>query len=281
MNTRVKRLTALNYFGGKSRHLDWILPLIPTPREYLEPFFGSGAVFLNKKPAAVECISDIEGELINFFIQLREQPDKLMNLLHLTCYSRAEFQLAAEPCADKLERARRFFVRSTQTFGGITHNVRRKNSYRIDVQETRQGTAACVSKFLTKIHNLPLIVERIRMAQIDNRSAFYLIPKFNLPTTFIYQDPPYDHVTRTSNNDYKFELTREEHIKLGMMNNESRSMIMISHYDDPVYDMLYPAPKWLKILGPVRRANLGKSTINRETVWINYPRPLAEDAENR
>lgn len=128
MNTKIKRLTALNYFGGKSRHLDWILPLIPAHREYLEPFFGSGAVFLNKKPALVECISDIEAEVINFFMQLRERPAELMNLLHLTCYSRAEFQLACEIVPDKLERARRFFVRSTQSFGGITRSIPQKDN---------------------------------------------------------------------------------------------------------------------------------------------------------
>lgn len=26
MNTKIVRLSAFNYFGGKTRHLDWILP---------------------------------------------------------------------------------------------------------------------------------------------------------------------------------------------------------------------------------------------------------------
>ena len=270
MNTKIKRLTAINYFGGKSRHLDWILPHIPPHREYLEPFFGSGAIFLNKEPALIECVSDKEGRLINFFTVLRDRPGELINKLNLTLYARGEFQIAAETDPDPVEDARRFFIRAVQSFGGITHNIRRMNSYRIDVQESRHGKAACVSKFLTKIKNLSEVAERLRNTQIDNRDALYPIPKFNLSSTFIYLDPPYTHASRTSSNDYFHEMTTEDHRTLAALNCESKAMIMISHYDDLFYDNLYPAPQWMKILGPIRKSNISKSIINREALYINY-----------
>lgn len=270
MNTRIERLTAINYFGGKSRHLDWILPCIPPHREYFEGNLGSGAVFLNKQPAEIETINDIDGRVMNFFLMLRDRPDELIAKLELSFYGRAEFQLAAEESTDPVEDARRFFIRAVQSFGGITHSVRRKNSYRVDVKESRNGTAACVSKFLTKIEKLPQVVARLRMAQIDNRPVEFLLPKFNYPTTFIYLDPPYYHKSRTSNNDYKHEMTTCDHIYLAEIVNELVSMVMISHYDDPFYDKLYPKPKWTKILGPERKANISKSVIQREALYINY-----------
>lgn len=248
--------------------LDWILPLFPEHREYLEPFIGSGAVFLNKKPAKVECINDLDGRLINFFRIVRERTQELIDLLTLTPYAREEFQLAGEVSDDPLEDARRYFVRSTMSFGGITHTIRRMNSYRVDVQESRMNIAACISKYNTKIKNLPAVLERLREAQIDNRSAFYLIPKFNFPTTFQYQDPPYDHSSRTNTNDYKYEMTTEDHVKLALLNHQSKAMIMISHYDDELYNHLYR--DWHKHLGPIRKTNLSKSTVNREAVWMNY-----------
>lgn len=279
MNTRIRRLSALNYFGGKSRYLDWLLPLIPDHEEYFEAFLGSGSIFLNKKPAIVETICDKDGRLINFFRVLRDNPDELIYQLSLTPYSREEFQLAGEESENPVEDARRYFIRSIQSFGGITHNKRRYNSYRMDVQQSRNGVAACVSKFLTKIQYLPEVVHRLRMAQIDNRDALQLMPAFNRSTTFIYQDPPYLHSTRTSNNDYKHEFTREQHLELAEINRKSRAMIMISHYDNPLYDFLYKPPYWTKILGPVRKANISKSIINREAVWINYAHKLKNHAK--
>lgn len=270
MNTRIKRLSVINYFGGKSRYLDWLLPYIPEHKSYLEPFVGSASLFLNKKPALIETISDMDGRLINFFQTLRERHEELLPLLELTMYSRGEFQLAAESSEDPLEDARRFFVRAIQSFGGITHNTRRANSFRVDVQESRQGTAACVSKWLSKIEGLPDVVARFKMAQIDNRSAFYMIPKFDLPDVFIYQDPPYEHSGRTSNNDYKHEFSLDDHHRLAMMNNESHAKIMISHSESALYDSLYPPGRWTKILGPERRSNLGKGLIQREVIYLNY-----------
>lgn len=83
MNTSTKRLSAFNYFGGKSRYLDWLLPLLHVPaHHYVEPFCGSAVVFLNKIPHPIETINDLDGRLINFFRVLREQPDKLIALLH-------------------------------------------------------------------------------------------------------------------------------------------------------------------------------------------------------
>jgi DNA adenine methylase len=50
-----------------------ILPLVPEHFLYDEPFFGGGAVFWAKEPAAVEFINDHNTEVINFYrvLQLR------------------------------------------------------------------------------------------------------------------------------------------------------------------------------------------------------------------
>ena len=101
MDTTKEKISTLNYFGGKSRLLDFILPLLDTPhKHYVEPFCGSASVFLNKRPSPIETISDLDARLINFFRVLREQPDELINRLDLTPYSRGEFQFCSDPCPD-------------------------------------------------------------------------------------------------------------------------------------------------------------------------------------
>jgi site-specific DNA-adenine methylase len=76
--------------------LDWLLPLLPQTTHYCEPFGGSAAVLLNRKPSPVEMYNDIDGEVVNFFRVLRNQQGELIQAIGLTPFSREEFRLAAK-----------------------------------------------------------------------------------------------------------------------------------------------------------------------------------------
>lgn len=78
----------LKYPGAKNRIADWLLEYVPEHKLYLEPFFGSGALFFNKKPSYLEIINDLDDEIVNFFKVLRDDGDKLAHLISLTPYSR-------------------------------------------------------------------------------------------------------------------------------------------------------------------------------------------------
>lgn len=107
----------LKYPGSKTRIANWITQFIPEHDVYLEPFFGGGAVFFNKKPARIETINDLSEEVYNYFKVLREKPDELVHLLSLTPYGRKEYDASFKTSADEVERARRFAVRCYQGFG--------------------------------------------------------------------------------------------------------------------------------------------------------------------
>lgn len=81
----------LNYPGSKWGMAAQIVSLMPPHRSYLEPFFGSGAVLFNKPPSAIETVNDIDGDIVNFFTVLREQPEELADMIALTPYSRDVF----------------------------------------------------------------------------------------------------------------------------------------------------------------------------------------------
>ncbi len=275
MNTAIKRTTAINYFGGKARYLDWLLPLFPPVNSYMnyiEPFCGSAVVFLNKEASSVETINDMDGRLLNFFRVLRERPDELIAQLELTLYSRCEFQHAQEKAEDPLEDARRFFVRAMQSFGGQCDTQRRINSWRVQMSEARRGVSMAVSKWLTKIDGLLECVTRFKMAQIENHDFEYVLDKFNLKDSFTYCDPPYDLATRTGTKDYKHEFTREDTIRLAKCLNNFNGMAALSAYDFPLMDLLYPKEKWMRHLGPARATNLGKQkkASAREMLYTNY-----------
>jgi DNA adenine methylase len=277
MNTAKKTLRALNYFGGKSRQLDFILPLFPEHKNYVEPFCGSAVVFLNKKPSPIETISDLDGRLINFFQVLRDHPQQLVDKLSLTLYSRGEFMKCREHSGDPIEDARRYFVTSQQSFGGQSDGFRRINSWRVQMSETRRGISMDVSKWLSKIDGLIDTVDRFKMAHIENRPWGYIIPKFDYRDTFYFCDPPYVHATRTGKNDYKHEMKNEDHERLAEILNSTKGKVMICGYENDLYKSLFPAPKWKKYIGPDTFSNLGKSKSyeKRELVWINYDPPGA------
>ena len=62
-----RKMIAFGWYGGKYSHLEWLLGLLPEAHHYCEPFGGSAAVLLNRKPSPVETYNDLDGEVVNFF----------------------------------------------------------------------------------------------------------------------------------------------------------------------------------------------------------------------
>lgn len=115
----------INYPGSKWGMAEEIVALMQPHRSYLEPFFGSGAVLFNKPPSAIETVNDIDGDIVNFFTVLREQPEELARLIELTPYARDVFDDAHQNRgADPLDRAYRFAIRSKMGHGFKTYQKR-------------------------------------------------------------------------------------------------------------------------------------------------------------
>src|SRR6266487_7023916 len=87
-------MSAFGYFGSKLRIAAKLCGELPPHNAWVELFCGSAAMTLAKKPAPIEVINDINGEIVNFFRQLRDNSDRLLKLLSLTPYAREEFELA-------------------------------------------------------------------------------------------------------------------------------------------------------------------------------------------
>ena len=99
----------LKYPGAKWKISDWIIQNLPPHESYLEPFFGSGAVFFNKKPARIETINDIDNAVTRFFRTCRNHPDELARAIEMTPWARDEFEEASprKEGLDDIEAARR------------------------------------------------------------------------------------------------------------------------------------------------------------------------------
>lgn len=96
----------MKYPGSKWGSADWIISHFPEHHSYLEPFFGSGGVFFNKPRSDIETINDLDGEVVNLFKQIRNDPERLAREIYFTPYSREAYEMAyqKEPEND-LEKA--------------------------------------------------------------------------------------------------------------------------------------------------------------------------------
>ena len=79
----MKTRPILKYPGAKWSASSWILDNLPVHEIYLEPFFGSGAIFFNKEPARLETVNDLDGNVVNLFKVIRERPQELATLVSL------------------------------------------------------------------------------------------------------------------------------------------------------------------------------------------------------
>jgi DNA adenine methylase len=260
-------MTILQYPGKKNSIAKWIINRFPYDYQsmtYLEPFFGSGSIFFRKERSAVETINDLDNEVFNLFLQIRENPEELMMLLMNTPWSRDEYDLAYEKTNDPIEQARRCIVRFWFTIGA---NVRAKNGMRFEITRNTGG--------LTNFHlHLPEVIaeasERLKhnkkgLVQIENRNVFELITKYDRENVFMYLDPPYLLETRRNRKVYKHELTSEEHEELLKLICCSKARVMISGYMNELYSCYLKGWRLEKTIAKDQAGN-----DKTECIWMNY-----------
>ena len=248
----------LKYPGGKWRIADWIISYFPEHKVYVEPYFGSGGCFFNKQPSYIETINDIDGNIVNLFRVCRDYPEELAREINLTPFSRDEFISCNTPSDNPIEQARRTLVRYHQSFGTSNSS---KNSWR-NVQTYGGPRCATMWNCLTEI--IVNCCERLKEAQIENTDALTLIERYNDEDTLIYCDPPYLQELRKKNM-YKHEMSNEQHIELLKVLKASKSKIILSGYDNELYNS--ELSDWTT----AEKQTIAQMGLHRtEKLWMNF-----------
>lgn len=265
-----RKLIAFGWYGGKFSHLDWLLPLLPECSHYCEPFAGSAAILLNRRPSPVETYNDVDGEVVNFFKVLREEKARLIEAIGLTPFSREEFAKACQldPSLPVFERARRFYVRARQVRTGLAQTAS-VGRWANCINTSRNGMSGVISRWLGGIEDLAFIAERLLRVQIENRPAIDVIRLYDSKDTLFYCDPPYVHDTRGDTKSYSYEMTNDEHRQLAQTLNAVNGSVAISNYQCDLMDELYSAPRWKKHFSPLKTIHSTKDK-RQEVLWVNY-----------
>lgn len=255
----------LKYPGSKWRIANQLVNLIPPHHTYVEPFFGSGAVFFRKSPSDIETINDLDGEVTNLFRCIQRDPERLSRMIMTTPFSREEYDRQFEiteggMCVDSYQRATGFLIRCWQGHGFRT------NGYKVGWKNDVQGRERMYA--LWNWYRLPdwviEVAERLRMVQIENRPALEVIKRFNYDNVFMYLDPPYLLSVRTAKQ-YKCEMDDIDHKELLETLLKSQAKIMISGYTTELYDTMLGSWKRKEL---VSHAEMGSPRT--EVIWMNY-----------
>lgn len=258
------------YYGGKSRHVSRILAALPPHRVYVEPFAGSAAVLFAKPPAKQEVLNDVDGQVINFYRVLRDRLDELERAVLLTPYARADFDAADFDAADidDVERARRWYCRSTQGFGQSAGDG---TGWSISTKQNTPRTR----QIARRVGRFDACAERLSNVFIENRDALGLIARFGTdPGACLYLDPPYLIDTRSAPNCYRHEFQAEDqHRRLAAAVSSCAASVVLSGYRSALYDDLYRG--WDRTEWHVTREP-GNGRTRRvecavEVLWSNRP----------
>lgn len=176
----------LRWVGGKFYLAKQIAALMPPHQIYCEVFGGAAHVLYRKAPSRSEILNDINGELMNFWQILRDEPDYLMAQAAEALYSRQLFEQYRDMQAAELasltprERAWRFFYLVRCCFGVKLNKP--TFAYRL---ESHAAMPRVWPALLAQAR------ERLRRVILECQPWQACLARYDSPQTLFYLDPPY------------------------------------------------------------------------------------------
>ncbi len=305
----------LPYYGGK-RDMG---PMIARELEhengrprafYAEPYAGSMAVLLSKKPSGHEVVNDLWGPLINLaFVIQSDRYTELRERVERTLYAQPLYDAVVDHAATFKERkppgglgdiddacvewAWAFLVREWYGQNGYTGTERTHHS--LAIRNTPGGGGGATRRAAVE-RAIPSWHDRLRKVEIRRTDAVELIAGLDdSKDVAIFADPPYFHDTRgKGGTKYVYDVEdkpsgglfagdghRDHHDRLAdVLNAKRETRVVVTYYAHPRLAELYPKDRWthvdatrLKNLHAQNRrgAMSGAAAQAPEVVLINGP----------
>jgi len=191
------------YAGGKFYARNLILEHIPEHSYYIEPFAGGASIFFAKSKARKNWLNDIDDDLINCLITIRDYPEKLIDRLknEKAVKERHAYYKNEYKPKNKLDRAVRWFYLNRTSYSGI-----------MNMQNCFWGYG---DKYSMRPENWPRNIIRtsqklqgVKLTALD----FEDVIKQAEPDAFLFIDPPYFNADQDKFYTYSFK--KEDHLRL-------------------------------------------------------------------
>lgn len=173
------------YIGSKAVGAFKVLPHIPFDTEvYIEPFLGGGSItliLLQTRPTdgmRIIC-SDINEDLINFWVQLRDNPKGLVDKLESVASKLEDAIEEFKHSEDTIDRALYFYLcQHFKHVGAPTRDIHLEKVHRFNAM-TKRFTLFPVSS----------LIQDVEFYHLSYETAIAKAERYN--KAFIFADPPY------------------------------------------------------------------------------------------
>lgn len=193
----------LRRLGNKQAIAKDIIKYFPEHKIYIEPFFGAGGMFFNKRKAQHNIMNDLDSDVFNLFDIVVNRKNDFLELLELTPYSSELFEYwKTNKETEPLRKALRFVYLSNFGFLG------QETCIKMDTRNHKENALLNLNKTIAFLKDCSL-----KFTNNDFRKAIKSISlseENNIEKTFIYCDPPY---LGTADN-YSNSFTEQDSIDL-------------------------------------------------------------------
>ena len=222
----------IKYYGGKSRLRNEIISMIPPHKTYVEVFCGASWLLFAKPVSPIEVINDIDNEIVNLYLVVKNQLKQFKKWLDLIPISESLFNVFVDqkgiPTLEKHiesediigipEDAAKTYYTLMNCFNGKHIE---KSTFSID----KDRRSAFVRYYNTDWEK---IQERLKEITILNRDFKKVIDEYDSPETFFYLDPPYLCATGDKRY-YKHTFTNKDHELLKVYLNRIQGKFILSY----------------------------------------------------
>lgn len=268
----------VKWAGGKKQLIEQFKPFFPKEiKRYHEPFIGGGAItfYLLKTHPEIEKIylSDINAELITTYYVIKNNLEELINLLReYKKQHNKEFYYKIRSqdvkTLNKVQIATRFIYLNKTCFNGL-YRVNSKGVFNVPMGRYN-NPLICPEEELREISKL-LEKDDAKVRQ------FYEVLKEAKKGDFIYFDPPYYPINKTSSfttyTKEQFLDKEQKHLSEVFKELDKRGCkVMLSNNDVPFIRELYKGfhINLVKANRMINRDGSKRGKIN-EVVVTNYP----------
>lgn len=231
----------LKWWGGKTYLAKRIIELMPQHTHYVEPYFGGGAVLLTRDPlqyseGVSEVVNDVNFELMNFWRVLQgvDSFAKFKRVVDAIPFSQREWdesESLMHPIRQlDVEAAVAFFVRCRMSRAGEF-----KEFATLSRRRTRRGQNEQASAWWSCVDGLSAVHSRLRRVVVLNDDAIRVIESQDGEGTLFYLDPPYVPESRATTENYKHEMTVEDHEVMLNTVKACEGKVIISGYPSKLY----------------------------------------------
>ena len=256
----VQPLTSLRYYGGKAATRKgtnaMIQRLLPPANFYCEPFFGMGGILLNRPKSKVELVNDTNGNLVAWWLEVRDNPAEFQRRVDYTPRSRELYERAydalQDPTTPQSERALAFHILLSQ--GVVASPAAGRSHWGRDFQNSPHITRPDMQALATRLWGV----------QIDNQDAITLLRRTaQVEDGLIYCDPPYPTAAIADYGDNQVDYAALREVLLA-----HRCMVAISGANDEWDDL-----GWYRHPLDERHSEFAgaASKTRTEVLWTSYP----------